>query len=79
MVGSYFIVFATTSYRHHNMIITSDLSLFFFCSWKSISRGILAIAPECIVRISQCFRLVGLIVFDLLIGGGGSLELNNTL
>lgn len=44
--------------------------MFFFCSWKSINRGILAIAPEYIVRISQCFRLVGLIFLDLLIRGG---------
>lgn len=29
-------------------------------SWKSINRGILAIAPESIVRISQCFLLVSL-------------------
>lgn len=29
-------------------------------SWKSTNKGILAIAPESIVRISRCFRLVSL-------------------
>lgn len=29
-------------------------------SWKSINKGILGIAPESIVRISQCFLLVSL-------------------
>ena len=30
------------------------------CSWKSINKGILVIAPESIVRISQCFLSVSL-------------------
>lgn len=29
-------------------------------SWKSINKGILGIAPESIVRISQCFQLVSM-------------------
>lgn len=36
------------------------ISKFVLCSWKSINKGILAIAPESIVRISQCFLLVSL-------------------
>lgn len=34
-----------------------------FCSWKSINKGILDIALEFIVRISQCFLLVSLTSF----------------
>lgn len=42
-------------------IVTSDYLV--FCSWKSINKGILDIAPEFIVRISQCFLLVSLTSF----------------
>lgn len=48
MVGSYFIVFATTSYRHHNMIITSDLSLFFFVVGK-VSAGGFWLLPQSVL------------------------------
>lgn len=34
-------------------------------SWRNINKGILAIAPESIVKISQCFLLVSLTFLDL--------------
>lgn len=39
-------------------IVSSECNALF--SWRSINKGILAIAPEFIVRINQCFRLVSL-------------------
>lgn len=44
----------------HDLEEPTVISEFVLCSWKSINKGILAIAPEFIVRISQCFLLVSL-------------------
>lgn len=44
----------------HALWQESFLNVLFFHSWKSINKEILAIAPESIVRISQCFLSVSL-------------------